>query len=91
MDPPVSSFGMKMRIGLVLLCYLASANCLPNGETFASKAESYLGNCLVLSVIKFDYHTGMETESPLSYVLTYVKVHKRDNFFGSDFEFFTIL
>jgi hypothetical protein len=48
----VSSFGMKMRIGLVLLSYLASANCLPNGETFARKAESYLGNCLVLSVVK---------------------------------------
>jgi hypothetical protein len=48
----VSSFGMKMRIGLVLLSYLTLANCLPNGETFASKAGSYLGNCLVLSVVK---------------------------------------
>jgi hypothetical protein len=43
---------MKLEIGLVLLSYLALANCLPNGETFARKAESYLGNCLVLSVIK---------------------------------------
>jgi hypothetical protein len=41
-----------MRIGLVLLSYLASANCLPNAETFARKAESYLGKCLVLSVNK---------------------------------------
>jgi hypothetical protein len=46
-------FGMKLEIGLVMLCYLALANCLPNGETFARKAESYLGNyCLVLSVVK---------------------------------------
>jgi hypothetical protein len=49
----VSFFVMKLEIGLVLLSYLASANCLPNGETFARKAESYLGNfCLVLSIIK---------------------------------------